>query len=272
MWTPRAAASFDLGKGVTIFASAARGYRPGGWNLAAVTPAAFGAYAPETSWTYEAGLSARAFDGALAARLAGFHLVVNDMQGSGAAVIEGVPQLWAGTLADFRNSGAELDLELRPLESLSLSARLAVQDASYRRTAAVDAQIERCLAGFASACGIGAVTAAGSLAEPAHAPDVSVGVGGRYDWPLPAAGIILSPQIDLLWRSSFRTDPANLVESAGAQLLVDAAIAIRTDDSAWLLTLSCRNCLDEDQTQASLFGWAYPASPRSWMLAARRRF
>ena len=123
-----------------------------------------------------------------------------------------------------------------------------------------------------AACGIGAVTPAGALAEPAFAPDVSLGVGGRYDWPLPSAGIILSPQLDLLWRSSFRTDPANLVEGAGAHLLVDAAVAIRTDDSAWLLTLSCRNCLNEDQAQASLFGWAYPQSPRSWMLAARRRF
>ena len=272
VWTPRAAAGFDLGKGVSLFASAARGYRPGGWNLAAVTPAAFGAYAPETSWTYEAGLSARAFDGALTARLAGFYLVVNDMQGSGAAVIDGVPQFWAGTLADFRNRGAELDLELRPLEALSLTASLALQDAGYRRTAAVDAQIAQCLAGVSAACGIGAVTASGALAEPAFAPDVSLGVGGRYDWPLPSAGIILSPQLDLLWRSSFRTDPANLVEGAGAHLLVDAAVAIRTDDSAWLLTLSCRNCLNEDQAQASLFGWAYPQSPRSWMLAARRRF
>jgi iron complex outermembrane receptor protein len=272
VWTPRAAAGFDLGKGVSLFASAARGYRPGGWNLAAVTPAAFGAYAPETSWTFEGGLSARAFDGALTARLAGFYLTATDMQGSGAAVIGGVPQFWAGTLADFRNRGAELDLELRPLEALSLTANLAFQDAGYRRTSAVDVQIAQCLSGVAAACGIGAVTASGALAEPAFAPDVSLGVGGRYDWPLPSAGIILSPQLDLLWRSSFRTDPANLVEGAGAHLLVDAAVAIRTDDSAWLLTLSCRNCLDEDQAQASLFGWSYPQTPRSWMVAARRRF
>ena len=53
---------------------------------------------------------------------------------------------------------------------------------------------------------------------------------------------------------------------------MDAAIAIQTDDYGWLLTLSCRNCLDEDAGETSLLGWSYPMTPRSWMVVARRRF
>lgn len=272
VWTPSARAEFGLIDGVSLFASVARGYRPGGWNLRAVSPGAFNAYGAETSWTYEGGLTAKAFDGALSARLAGFLLTVDDMQGSGAALIDGTPQFWAGTLADFRNRGAELDVQLKPLANLSLTANLSLQDARYRRTSAVDAQIAQCLAGGLAACGLGAVTANGTLAAPAFAPDFAAGIGGRYDLAIPPAGIILSPQIDLLWRSSFQTDSANLTPGAGSHLIADAAIGIRTDDSNWLLTLACRNCLNEDEGQTSLFGWSYPTTPRSWMLTARRQF
>lgn len=274
VWTPRAAASFEVLEGVSLFASASRGYRPGGWNVRAVSPAAFASYAPETAWTYEGGVAGSALGGRLSARVTGFLLDVSDMQGSGGAVIDGVPQFWAGTLADFRNQGVELELAAQPVDALHLYANLTAQNPRYRRTAAVDAQIALCAGGTGptTACGVGAVTSDGDLAEPAFAPDLTAGFGARYDLPIPSAGIILSPGVDFSWRSRFQTDTANLGASAPAHLLMDAAVAIETDDKAWLLTLSCRNCLDEDAGEASLLGWTYPVTPRSWMLVARRTF
>jgi outer membrane receptor protein involved in Fe transport len=78
--------------------------------------------------------------------------------------------------------------------------------------------------------------------------------------------------VDLLWRSSQELDLLNMGPAAPSTLLVDGGFAIRTDDDNWTLTLTCRNCLDEDAPAASLLGIGYPQMPRTWVLVARRQF
>lgn len=246
VWTPRASASFALSEDVALFANVSRGYRPGGWNTRAVTPGTLQAFGAETAWTYEAGVAARAFEGRLDARLTGFLLDVSDFQASGAAITGGVPQFGAGTVGDLRNSGVEAELSVRPADGLSLYGNLTWQDARYRRAAIA--------------------------ADPMFTPDLTVGAGGRWDIPLPMSGIVLSPQVDLLWRSAQQLDLLNVGPRAPATLLVDGGFAIRTDDDNWLLTLTCRNCLNEDAPAASLLGIGYPQLPRTWVLVARRQF
>lgn len=246
IWTPRASASFALSPEVALFANLSRGYRPGGWNTRAVTPGTLQAFGAETAWTYEAGVAARAFEGRLDARLTGFLLDVSDAQASGAGLVGGVPQFGAGKVGDMRNQGVEVELGALPVDGLALYANLAWQDARYRRSAIA--------------------------ATPILAPDLTVGAGGRWDIPLPRSGIVLSPQLDLLWRSSQQLDLLNLGPSAPSTLLVDGGFAIRTDDDNWLLTLTCRNCLDEDAPATSLLGIAYPQMPRTWVVVARRQF
>ena len=246
VWTPRASASFALSPQVALFANVSRGYRPGGWNVRAVTPGTLQAFGAETAWTYEAGVAGRAFEGRLDAKLTGFLLDVSDMQASGAGIAGSVPQFGAGTVGDYRNQGIEAELSGRPIDGLNLYANLVWQDASYRRAAIV--------------------------ADPMFTPDLTIGAGGQWDIPLPKSGIILSPQLDLLWRSSQQLDLLNLGPSAPSTLLVDGGFAIRTDDDNWLLTLTCRNCLNEDAPAASLLGIGYPQMPRTWVLVARRQF
>jgi iron complex outermembrane receptor protein len=231
---------------VALFANVSRGYRPGGWNVRAVTPGTLQAFGAETAWTYEAGVAGRAFEGRLDAKLTGFLLDVSDMQASGAGIAGSVPQFGAGTVGDYRNQGIEAELSGRPIDGLNLYANLVWQDASYRRAAIV--------------------------ADPMFTPDLTIGAGGQWDIPLPKSGIILSPQLDLLWRSSQQLDLLNLGPSAPSTLLVDGGFAIRTDDDNWLLTLTCRNCLNEDAPAASLLGIGYPQMPRTWVLVARRQF
>jgi iron complex outermembrane recepter protein len=246
VWTPRASAGLVLTDTVALFASASRGYRPGGWNVRAITPGAFRAFGAETAWTYEGGIAARALGGRLDAKLTAFLLDVSDYQASGAAVVAGVPQFAGGTVGDFRNRGVEAELAARPVDGLHLYANLTWQNASYRRALIA--------------------------AEPMFTPDFTVGAGGRWDVPLPMSGIILSPTVDLLWRSSQQTDLLNVGPGAPSTLLVDGGFAVRTDDDNWLLTLTCRNCLNEDAPAISLLGLAYPQMPRTWVLAARRQF
>jgi iron complex outermembrane receptor protein len=246
IWTPRASASFSISDDIALFANLSRGYRPGGWNLRAAGPGPVQGFGAETAWTYEAGASARAFDGRLDAKLTGFLLDVSDVQASGAGVVAGIPQFGAGTVGDLRNLGLEAELSASPVDGLSLYANLVWQDASYRRAAVA--------------------------ADPINTPDLTIGAGGRWDIPLPKSGIVLSPQVDLLWRSSQELDLLNLGPSAPSTLLVDGGFAIRTDDDNWLLTVTCRNCLDEDAPATSLLGIAYPQMPRTWVVAARRQF
>lgn len=246
IWTPRASASFALSPDVALFANLSRGYRPGGWNARAVTPGTLQAFGAETAWTYEAGVAARAFEGRLDAKITGFLLDVSGVQASGAGIVGGVPQFGAGTVGDFRNQGVEAEFSGRPVDGLNLYANLVWQDARYRNAA--------------------------TAAAPMFTPDLTVGAGGRWDIPLPMSGIILSPQLDLLWRSSQQLDLLNLGPSAPATLLVDGGFAIRTDDDNWLLTLTCRNCLDEDAPAAGLLDIGYPQGPRTWVLVARRQF
>lgn len=246
VWTPRASASLAVSEDVALFANLSRGYRPGGWNMRAVTPGTLQAFAAETAWTYEAGVSARAFEGRLDAKLTGFLLDVSDVQASGAAIVDGVPQFGAGTVGDLRNHGLEAEMTARPVDGLSLYANLSWQNARYRR--------------------------ADIAAEPILAPDLTLGAGGRWDIPLPKSGIVLSPTVDLLWRSSQQLDVLNIGPSAPATLLIDGGFAIRTDDDNWLLTLTCRNCLAEDAPATSLLGIGYPQMPRTWVLVARRQF
>ena len=246
LWTPRASVSLAVSEDVALFANASRGYRPGGWNERAVTPGTLQGFAPETAWTFEGGVAARAFEGRLDAKLTAFVLDVSDVQASGAAIVGGVPQFGAGPVGDLRNRGVEVELAGRPVEALSLYANLTWQDSRYR-----DAAI---------------------AADPILTPDLTVGAGGRWDIPLPMSGIVLSPTVDLLWRSSQELDLLNMGPAAPSTLLVDGGFAIRTDDDNWTLTLTCRNCLDEDAPAASLLGIGYPQMPRTWVLVARRQF
>ncbi|MFN7398865.1 MAG: TonB-dependent receptor [Sandaracinobacter sp.] len=246
IWTPRASASFALGENAALFANVARGYRPGGWNERGLTPGTQRAFAAETAWTYEAGIAARGFGGRLDAKLTAFLLDVSDHQATGAAVVGGVPQFGASTVGDLRNRGVEAELTARPLDGLNLYANLTWQDASYRRALVA--------------------------ADPMFTPDFTIGAGGRWDVPVPSSGAILSPTIDLLWRSAHETDLLNVGPGAPATLLVDGGLAVRTDDDNWLLTLTCRNCLNEDAPTTSLLGIGYPIPPRTWVLAARRQF
>ncbi len=246
VWTPRASASFAVAQDVALFANVARGYRPGGWNARAVTPGTLQAFGAETAWTYEAGVAARAFDNRLDAKLTAFLFDVSDFQASGAGVVGSVPQFGAGTVGDLRNAGLEAELSVRPVDGLSFYANLTWQDASYRR--------------------------ATIAADPMYTPDLTIGAGGQWDIPLPMSGIVLSPQLELLWRSSQQVDLLNLGPSAPSTLLVDGGFAIRTDDDNWLLTVTCRNCLDEDAPATSLLGLGYPQMPRTWTIVARRQF
>ncbi len=54
--------------------------------------------------------------------------------------------------------------------------------------------------------------------------------------------------------------------------MVQASLALTTDDGLWMLAAECSNCLDTDRPATGWAGLSYPTAPRTWLIKARRRF
>lgn len=304
-WTPYAAVEFAATDAIGLFASAARGFAMGDWNTGATNPAAMQAQRGTTSWTFEGGVRARLHD-RLAVKLQGFLIRADDQ----AVSVRHLGVTAGHNAVDFRNHGVELELKAQPVDGLALFVNAGHQRARYRLNdgeggALLRAQQAACLAQLAAGrlafapgaanapdCGAGIVTADGRIAAPAYTPRWSLAAGGSYDWPLPSAGIILSPAVSASWRSAMETSSNNVTlyadggvwpantsggaliggSHAPARWLVHAALAIRTDDDSWQLSVSCDNCFDTAKNEQGV-GFHQILSPqRSWMVRARRDF
>ncbi|MCG2841890.1 TonB-dependent receptor [Sandaracinobacter sp. RS1-74] len=238
-WTPRFALSFMAAEGVNFYASAARGYRSGGWNAGALRRDALLATEAETAWTYETGLKSVWLDGRLRLNLTGFVLNADDRQLP--MLREDSASVALGNAADYRNRGVELEVAATPLAGLNIGLNLTYQKDRYAVSDAlgltanglktVRQQQQDCAADLAagklplgpsgyaaSNCAVGLVTADGSLATPTHTPDWTLALNAAWDVPVNQSGIILSPRASLVYRSRMETDSANasLYEGASA--------------------------------------------------------
>jgi len=148
-------------------------------------------------------------------------------------------------------------------------------------------------------CGAGIVTVTGDIATPVRTPDWTLAFGGSWDIPVPAAGVVLQPSVNAVFRSDIETGTANATIWTGpitaratgitfpanpfsgdyisgsfskAHWIVNAGFAVRTEDEAWQAVIECSNCFDEAYVQSSLVNYTYYSPPRTWMLRLRRRF
>jgi hypothetical protein len=147
-------------------------------------------------------------------------------------------------LAPLTSHGVELAAEWRPTTRLHLDGRLAWQRARLE--------------------GIGPAIAA---------PDWTGSVSARWDWPLPAAGITLSPLASAQYRSRMALGDGS--QSAPAVLDTQAALQARTLDGHWLASIECSNCLNTTIIQSAapgLPGALVRAAPRRWQFRLRRDF
>lgn len=243
-WTPRAAISYRIADSALVYASAARGYRSGGWdaqsrNLFNIRP-----FDADSVWSYEGGIKGAALGGRLRVNLAAFWLEGSNLQAPMVAGFETVVQ----NIGGFRNRGVELELAAVPLPGLNLTAGLGYQNARYRPGEEVARQQADCAAQLsrsqvplaqgltfvrvpgigpgnqdvvlsfigAPACAAGIVDANGNVATPPRTPDVSLALGASYDWAIPAAGIILTPSVNALYLSAYESGAANATLFTGS--------------------------------------------------------
>ncbi|MEY2882937.1 MAG: hypothetical protein RL490_661, partial [Pseudomonadota bacterium] len=324
VWTPRFAINYKPNTDMLFFASATRGFKSGGWNARGTANNTLLPFDPEKVWSYELGAKTEFFDRRLRVNVTGFWLETKDLQTPSAFVdpVSGGVTFITQNFADYQNKGLELEITAVPVKGLNLYANVGYQDDKYKVSdtlapnkygvKSVRQQQLDCRAQLAAGrvplgpsgannapdCAAGIIDAKGNIASPVRTPELSVSFGGSYDFAVPAAGIILTPSVNALYRSSLETGTANGTLYTGnitapsgavypanpnggtvisgslteAYWQVQAALTMRTDDNNWTLSLECENCFDKAFSQSSLVNYNYLSPPRTWQVRAKRVF
>jgi outer membrane receptor protein involved in Fe transport len=138
--SPRVALSWRPVENLLLYASAHKGFRVGGVNppvpaarcaadLAAIGGSPPATYAPDTLWSYEAGVKGQVPSGRLSFSAAAYRIEWDDIQQL--VSLRGCGFAFVGNLGKARSQGVEAEIEMRPLEGLSIGLRGAAVDAEY---------------------------------------------------------------------------------------------------------------------------------------------
>lgn len=134
---PKVAVEYDLASEWLLYATASRGWLPGGFNLAAVSPEfsdEFVQFDSESLWSYEAGVKFQLTDRRLRGSAALFWIEADNWQEfalaltpTGAAASTTV----VTSEADVRSRGIEAELGFYPTETIDLAVGAAYTDSEY---------------------------------------------------------------------------------------------------------------------------------------------
>jgi outer membrane receptor protein involved in Fe transport len=125
--SPRLVLTYHPAADTTVYASAARGYRPGGPNVG--LPTGIGCtlnnaysplYQPDTVWNYELGTKLEFLERRLTIDVAAYRIDWKNVQQ--AVTDPGCGYLFVANVGGARSKGLEAEINFKPIESLVLSA------------------------------------------------------------------------------------------------------------------------------------------------------
>ena len=140
-WLPRFALAYKANDNLNFYTSAAKGFLPGGFNLAAsadptVIANDIAQFGPEVIWSYELGFKSRFSDGKGFINAAVFYIESDGWQ---EITINVDPETGAVTSptyfsnrANIQSQGFEIEAQYEPTEELLLSLAYGFTDAEYR--------------------------------------------------------------------------------------------------------------------------------------------
>lgn len=205
----------------TVYASVARGYKAGGFNLGFV-PAGRREFRQETIWNIELGARSAFINDALAVTAAIFHSVRDDQQ------VETSFQLNPNDPASFvfftdnaaqgKTVGLEADLRWTPSDAWQLYANLGLLRAQFDEFRSPSLDLDG--------------------RDQAHAPRYTAAVGGVYRH---ASGLFA--RLDLSAKDSFFFDVSH-DQRSDAYWLANARLGF--DAESWSLQLYARNLFDRE--------------------------
>lgn len=138
---PRLAIDWRPTEDLLVYASAARGWIPGGFNLAATSASLVGGqdfsrYGAETLWSYEVGAKYTFMHGRLLLSGAAFVIQADDWQEHNVLTNDQGQAISTNLItsnAAITSRGFEIELVGRPTDTLDLAASLGVVDSEYDR-------------------------------------------------------------------------------------------------------------------------------------------
>lgn len=273
VWTPRAALKFDVNDDLMFFASATRGFKSGGWNARGTTPDQIQPFAPEYTWSYEAGMRSDWADGKLRFNLTAFYAETEDYQLPSAFVTAtGAIAFITRNFASLENNGLEIEFAWAPTDALTLFTNVGIQNPSYKDLdPSIITQQQECQAGIVARCGQGIVNPQGDIAEPVRAPDTYT-VGGEYAFRF-ATGWSLTPSFRVTQFSDQNVGTAGTAAALVEEFTdVAGGLTLADDDAGWSVMATCSNCTDELMQHSILAELQYYQSPRTWSVLYKYRF
>ncbi|MCY3621853.1 MAG: TonB-dependent receptor [Gammaproteobacteria bacterium] len=222
---PRVSVSYYLDDDSMVYATVARGYEPGGFNLTNFEGEneLFG-FGPEEATSFEGGWKGRLAEGTVTASVAAFFIDYNSRQvefqatGADGGVIEGIINL-----GDSTQAGVEGAVDLRVSESLTLYAAAGLINAEW------DSGVEA-----------GGVDLGGE--PPPVVPDFSWNVGLDYRAPA-GAGMDLVAGVQVSHNGEYEGLQAwNPVTNPGFTV-INAQVGLAREN--WELMLNVENVADE---------------------------
>jgi iron complex outermembrane receptor protein len=134
--SPRLVLTYHPLDDTTVYATAARGYRPGGPNVG--LPTGIGCtlnnaysplYQPDTVWNYELGTKMEFLDRKLSIDLAAYRIDWKNVQQ--AVTDPGCGYLFVANVGSARSKGVEAEINFKPIESLLLTASGSYDHAEF---------------------------------------------------------------------------------------------------------------------------------------------
>ncbi len=223
-FTPRFALDWKPTDDILLYASAARGFKSGGFQGTAGTAASQSTpYDPEFAWSYEAGAKTQWLDNRLRLNLALFKTDYKDLQ-----VSQLVPLccVVVGNAATAKIEGAELEFVVRPFDGFQI-------DGSY---AWLNAKFES----FANGA-----TANFSGNRLPRSPEDKVNIGVQYDTEL-AGGWGVLARVDYSNQSKMYFEASNIPQQKQEGYINwDGRIAVSSPDDRWEVAVWGKNLSDE---------------------------
>ncbi len=271
--TPRLALNYTVNDDLSIYGSATRGFKSGGWNARGTAPSTLAPFGPETATNYELGMKSEWASNTVRLNLAIFQTDIEDFQLPSAFVdpVTGAIVFVTQNFADLEVSGAEAEILWQPSEGLTIFANIGTQDSEYASLdPSIIAQQANCI-NNAMQCGQGIVQGDGTIATPVRAPETSLALGVSYEFQF-GNGMSLTPSIIYSDTGDHAIGTSNAFGDDVTYDQVNAGITLSGADNKWSVNLGCTNCTDEAQEVSNLAGFIYLNEPERWNLKAKLNF
>jgi len=247
-FTPRLIVEFRPAAGALAYFSAARGFKPAGFNVNEVTSYADQQYRPESLWSWELGYKAEAAGGRLVLDAAAFFNRYTDQQiGTQKQTAGLLPTSAIVNAGRVDSYGIETTLRWRATDLLALDLGYAYTHATYEQLVygGVDGRVASDLLRAESGNANGDFSGNDVARTPRHALRAAVELGGA----LGGSGLRWNSQLAASWRSKRYIDESNLawMPSVG---LVDLRVGV--EGRNWDVTAYVDNLLDEDKIQSAI--------------------